>query len=65
MLSISYPTVKSLLEDLLRTLFPEERLRDDSGMNSSQILDKLSKNEITTDEAIRLLTTLSSGKNGQ
>ncbi|MPN11019.1 hypothetical protein SDC9_158317 [bioreactor metagenome] len=55
-LSISYPTVKSLLDDLLTQLFPTEGTSAKEGvMTTSDILDMLEKNEISADEAARLI----------
>ncbi len=55
-LLISYPTVKGLLDELLRELFPEDGERSTVGYTASEILDKLENNEITADEAAALLT---------
>jgi len=55
-LSISYPTVKSLLDDLLTQLFPSEGTGVKEGaMTTSDILDMLEKNEISAGEAARLI----------
>jgi hypothetical protein len=54
-LSVSYPTVKSLLDELLTTLFPTEAVKSGDGMTSGEILDMLEKGEITAAEAADLL----------
>lgn len=54
-LSLSYPTVRNLLEELLRTLFPEEAPQETS---ASSILDRLENKEITVAEAAALLAKL-------
>lgn len=58
-LSISYPTVKSLLEELIVTLFPSEKAQQASEtMSATEILDLLEKGEISTAEAAQLLAKL-------
>lgn len=57
-LSISYPTVKSLLDELLTTLYPDERQPAGEGLTAAGILDKLDKGEITVSEATALLAGL-------
>lgn len=52
-LSISYPTVKNMQDELLRTLFEEEIVSD--GPTSSEVLDRLEAGEITAAEAAELL----------
>ncbi len=59
-LSISYPTVKSLLEELLSSLFPEENTQTDNEYSSKQILDMLEQGEITAAQATEMLS-----KNGR
>lgn len=54
-LSVSYPTVKSLLDELLTTLFPAEMVKSGDGMTPGEILDLLEKGEITAAEAADLL----------
>ena len=53
-LSISYPTVKGLLDELLVTLFPQE---SGSGERptTAEVLDMLEQKLITVDEAAKLL----------
>lgn len=52
-LSISYPTVRGKLEDVIGTLgYTTLKVKDD---NNSEIIDKLEKGEITAEEAINLL----------
>ncbi|WP_312649664.1 DUF2089 domain-containing protein [Aminipila sp.] len=52
-LGISYPTVRSKIEDLIASLgyAPIKEKTD----NSSEVIDKLEKGEITAEEAINLL----------
>lgn len=57
-LSISYPTVKSLLDELLAALFPEEKPQDEVQMSSTQILDMLETGSISAAEATELLKKL-------
>jgi len=54
-LSISYPTVKGLLDELLRQLFPGNAENNGNKYNTGEILDMLENNEITADEAASLL----------
>ena len=56
-LSISYPTVKSLLDELLATLFPEEKPQGEK-MTSKKILDMLENGEITAARAAELLAKI-------
>ncbi len=51
-LSLSYPTVKGLLDDLLASLFPQETV---SRPDRMEILDMLEKKLISVDEAAKLL----------
>lgn len=53
-LSISYPTVKGLLDELLAALFPEEAPAEPA-LSSTEVLDRLEKGEITAAEAAELL----------
>lgn len=57
-LSVSYPTVKSLLDELIGTLFPEERQSPEPDLTAGEILDRLEKGEITVKEATALLSQL-------
>lgn len=57
-LSISYPTVKGLLDELLLTLFPSQEQISPKIMTTAEILDMLEKNEITAEEATRLIKEL-------
>ncbi|MDR3551945.1 MAG: DUF2089 domain-containing protein [Clostridia bacterium] len=56
-LSISYPTVKGLLEELLAALFGAEPEKS-AETGASSILDSLEKGEITVKEATELLSRL-------
>lgn len=51
-LSLSYPTVKGLLDELLSTLFPQETV---SRPDRMEVLEMLEKKLIGVDEAARLL----------
>lgn len=55
-LGISYPTVKGLLDELLKTLFPEEMRGSTTDSSVSDILDMLENGEINAEEAARLLS---------
>ncbi len=57
-LSISYPTVKGLLDEVLHILFPAQEIDEEPSMTSAQVLDMLEKKEIDVDEAARLLNEL-------
>jgi hypothetical protein len=56
-LNISYPTVKSLLDELLKTLFLQD-FEEEQGcvIKSSEVLDMLEKGEISAREAAELLS---------
>ncbi len=54
-LLLSYPTVKGLLDELLRQLFPEEGGSRAGSLTADEILDMLERKEITADEAAVLL----------
>lgn len=54
-LSISYPTVKGLLDELLKQLFPENAENSGNSYSTKEILDMLENNEITAAEAASLL----------
>ena len=55
-LSISYPTVKSLLDELLATLFLEETVQKEKECSSKEILDMLERGEITAAQAAKMLS---------
>lgn len=55
MLSVSYPTVKNMLEELLSTLYPQERTQPDRP-DPSEVLDLLEQKKITAKEAARMLS---------
>lgn len=56
-LSISYPTVKGLLDELIGTLFPSSQSAEEIGtLSTSQILDMLERKEIDAQEAARLIS---------
>lgn len=57
-LGISYPTVKGLLDELLRTLYPDMAVQKDETLKASDVLDQLEKKEITAREAAKLLAQL-------
>jgi hypothetical protein len=57
-LSISYPTVKSLLDELLLTLYPDEKPRAGEAKTSAEILDMLENGEITAAKAAEMLARL-------
>jgi hypothetical protein len=54
-LSVSYPTVKNMLDDLLVTLFPQDRPEKDRP-DPEEVLDLLEQKKITADEAAKLLS---------
>lgn len=54
-LSISYPTVKGLLDELLTTLFPTEAAIRPPTLSTSEILDMLERKEIDAVEAAKLI----------
>jgi len=64
-LGVSYPTVRGRLESLIRALgYPvsgDEESRSDAALagRRKEILDRLSKGEVTAQEAARLLKNLS------
>jgi len=51
-LGISYPTVRGKLEDAIAALGYTPRTKDE---NSTEVIDKLEKGEITAEQAINLL----------
>jgi hypothetical protein len=55
-LSISYPTVKGLLDELISTLFPSEAQAESPSLSTSEILDMLERKEIDAQEAARLIS---------
>ncbi|NCA80183.1 MAG: DUF2089 domain-containing protein [Sphingobacteriia bacterium] len=58
-LSISYPTVKGLLDEVLGNLFPSQELAaQPPEITVTAILDMLEKGEINADEAARLMKEL-------
>lgn len=52
-LSISYPTVKNMQDELLKTLFPDELVNDRP--TAAEILDRLEAGEITAAAAAELI----------
>lgn len=54
-LSISYPTVKGLLDELLAALFPEENPETGREKPARDVLDQLERGEITAAQAAELL----------
>ena len=54
-LSVSYPTVKNMLEELLGALFPQEKTEPERP-DPSAVLDLLERKEITAEEAAKLLS---------
>jgi hypothetical protein len=54
-LDISYPTVRSKLDDVISSLGYKVTASEKSETKKKEILDMLSKGEITYDEAIKLL----------
>lgn len=57
-LSISYPTVKGLLDDLLFVLFDTKKEEAEAKTGAAEILDMLEKKEITAAKAAEMLTAL-------
>ena len=57
-LSLSYPTVKSQLDELLATLFPEQQPEQSADGGVSDILDRMEKGELTAGEAAGRLARL-------
>jgi len=56
-LSISYPTVKSLLDELLSRLYPDAP-QEKKGRAASDVLTMLENGEITAAEAAKLLSEI-------
>lgn len=54
-LSVSYPTVKNMLEDLLSTLFPQDPPAP-ALPDTRDVLDLLEQKKITAQEAAKLLS---------
>ncbi len=54
-LNISYPTVRSRLDDVVRSLGYEVATADTPQVNRKEILDRLSRGEITSEEALRMM----------
>lgn len=63
-LSVSYPTVKNMLDELLGTLFPQERTEPERP-DPSHVLDLLEQGEITAKEAAKLLSGEIPGEENQ
>ncbi len=57
-LSLSYPTVKGLLDELLRALYPADAAQKEETLRVSDVLDRLENKEITAQEAAKLLAQL-------
>jgi hypothetical protein len=55
-LSISYPTVKGLLDELLKKLYGEEAEKTEKKYTPEEIFDMLENKIITVDEAAALLS---------
>src|SRR5665648_625265 len=53
-LGILYPTVRRLLDEVIEALGYKEQVRYDL-VNQSEVLEKLSKGEISSDQALKLL----------
>jgi hypothetical protein len=53
-LGVSYPTVRKFLDEVIEALGYREEAKKDS-VNQTDILDKLSKGLITSDQALKLL----------
>ncbi|MCR4430887.1 MAG: DUF2089 domain-containing protein [Tepidanaerobacteraceae bacterium] len=55
-LGISYPTIRSRLENVIMALgYKAEEVVEESGANRKEILEKLEKGEISPQEALKLL----------
>ena len=54
-LSVSYPTVKNMLEELLSALYPQEKTQPDRP-DPSYVLDLLEQKKITAKEAAKMLS---------
>ncbi|QAT48321.1 DUF2089 domain-containing protein [Caproiciproducens sp. NJN-50] len=54
-LSVSYPTVKNMLEELLAALFPQDPPAPDRP-DPEEVLDLLEQKKITAEEAAKLLS---------
>ena len=53
-LGISYPTVRRLLDEVIEALGYKEEAKKDA-VNQGEILDKLSRGDITSEQAFKLL----------
>lgn len=53
-MGISYPTVRRLLDEVIEALGYKEEAKKDA-VNQSEILERLSKGEITSEQALKLL----------
>lgn len=53
-LGVSYPTVRKFLDEVIEALGYREEAKKDS-VNQTDILDKLSKGLITSDQALKML----------
>ena len=53
-MGVSYPTVRKFLDEVIEALGYREEAKKDS-VNQTDILDKLSKGLITSDQALKLL----------
>lgn len=53
-LGVSYPTVRRLLDEIIEALGYKEAARKDL-VNQSEVLEKLSKGELTSEQALKLL----------
>lgn len=60
-LSLSYPTVKGLLNELIKTLFGEEPRKAAKKYTYDEVLDLIESKAITVDEAAMLLSGKESG----
>lgn len=54
-LGISYPTIRSRLENVIMALGYKAEEVEESTVNSKEILEKLEKGEISPQEALKLL----------
>jgi len=54
-LGISYPTVKNKLEDAAAALGYPEQAEQLEALKKKEVLERLSRGEITTEEAVKLL----------
>lgn len=54
-LKVSYPTVKKMLDEVIVSLGYDVKDDDEDQVNKDEILERLSKGEITSEEALKLL----------